>query len=58
MEHTIYNFWGLIFFTQHNSLETPPSCYLYQEYALFIVDVLPWYECTTFCLTTHPLRNI
>lgn len=38
--HSVCNIWGLVFFTQNNSLKIDPSCYIYQQFVHLYCRVL------------------
>ena len=50
------NYLGLAFFTQYNFLEIHPGCRVYQEYASFYCEYVPWYGCPS--LFRHLLIDI
>ena len=56
MDRIVCRLWGFAFVTQHNSLETHPSCYICCLFLL--LSSSSRYACSTVCLTIYLLKVV
>ena len=56
--HMVYNLWRVAFLTQHNSLNTHPSCCISVVCTFLWLSSIPYHGRPTVCWTVHLLKAI